>query len=114
MPIYEYECKACGHRLETIQKISDAPLTLCPECNKPELKKLISASGFRLKGGGWYETDFKRNNKKNLVQSDASKDSKDSKSTEKADKPDKKSEKKSSETAGSKSSKKKSSDNAAS
>lgn len=76
MPIYEYECKACGHRLEVIQKISDEPLKDCPECQKPELKKLISAAGFRLKGGGWYETDFKSNNKKNLAQSEASKESK--------------------------------------
>jgi len=52
MPIYEYECKACGHRLEAIQKISDDPLMDCPECREPELKKLISAAGFRLKGGG--------------------------------------------------------------
>ena len=68
MPIYEYECKACGHRMEAIQKISDDPLKDCPECNKPELKKLISAAGFRLKGGGWYETDFKSGSKKNLAQ----------------------------------------------
>jgi putative FmdB family regulatory protein len=88
MPIYEYECKACGHRLEMIQKISDDPLTECPECREPELKKLISAAGFRLKGGGWYETDFKRNNKKNLVQADASKENKEKKAT---DAPDKKS-----------------------
>ena len=75
MPIYEYECKACGHRLEAIQKISDDPLTDCPECKKSELKKLISAAGFRLKGGGWYETDFKSGSKKNLVQSEAKKES---------------------------------------
>jgi len=54
--------------MEAIQKISDDPLTDCPECNKPELKKLISAAGFRLKGGGWYETDFKSGKKKNLAQ----------------------------------------------
>lgn len=76
MPIYEYECKACGHRLEAIQKISDDPLSDCPECKKPELRKLISAAGFRLKGGGWYETDFKAGNKKkNLAQTDTAKDS---------------------------------------
>jgi putative FmdB family regulatory protein len=63
MPIYEYECKACGHRKEAIQKMSDDPLVDCPECSKPELKKLVSASGFRLKGGGWYETDFKGGSK---------------------------------------------------
>ena len=60
MPIYEYSCGACGHELEVLQKLSDAPLTDCPACGKAELRKLISAAGFRLKGGGWYETDFKR------------------------------------------------------
>lgn len=74
MPIYEYECRACGHRMEAIQKISDDPLTDCPECSQGELKKLVSAAGFRLKGGGWYETDFKSGKKKNLVQ-DAGKSS---------------------------------------
>ena len=59
MPIYEYQCQACGHEFETIQKISESPLTDCPECSKPELKKLISAAGFQLKGTGWYATDFK-------------------------------------------------------
>jgi putative FmdB family regulatory protein len=59
MPIYEYCCQSCGHEFEAIQKMSDDALSECPECNKPELKKLISASGFQLKGGGWYETDFK-------------------------------------------------------
>ncbi len=63
MPIYEYSCKACAHALEKMQKMSDAPLKDCPECGKPELTKLISASGFRLKGSGWYETDFKGGNK---------------------------------------------------
>lgn len=67
MPIYEYECQACGHQLEKIQKLSDAPLTLCPECGKNELQKRISTPGFRLKGGGWYETDFKTGSKKNLA-----------------------------------------------
>ena len=71
MPIYEYECKACGHREEAIQKMSDDPLVACPECKKPELKKLISAAGFRLKGGGWYETDFKGGSKKNVAKDDA-------------------------------------------
>lgn len=64
MPIYEYRCQACGHEMEAIQKMSDPVLTECPECNKPELKKLISAAGFKLKGGGWYETDFKGSGKK--------------------------------------------------
>jgi putative FmdB family regulatory protein len=67
MPIYEYRCKACGHELEKLQKISDDPLTDCPACGQPELSKLISAAGFRLKGGGWYETDFKKDKKKNLA-----------------------------------------------
>jgi putative FmdB family regulatory protein len=66
MPIYEYRCDACGHELEAIQKISDAPLSDCPECKQASLKKLLSAAGFRLKGGGWYETDFKKGGKKNL------------------------------------------------
>jgi len=59
MPIYEYRCQSCGHELEALQKMSDAPLSDCPVCNKPDLQKLVSAAGFRLKGGGWYETDFK-------------------------------------------------------
>ena len=71
MPIYEYECKACGHRQEAIQKMSDDPLLDCPACNKPELKKLISAAAFRLKGGGWYETDFKGGNKKNVAKGES-------------------------------------------
>jgi putative FmdB family regulatory protein len=66
MPFYEYRCQSCGHELEALQKISDAPLVDCPECGQPALKKLVSAAGFRLKGGGWYETDFKGGNKKNL------------------------------------------------
>lgn len=70
MPIYEYECKACGHEMEQLQKMSDAPLTDCPACNKKQLTKLISAAGFRLKGSGWYETDFKSGAKKNVVKDD--------------------------------------------
>lgn len=66
MPIYEYRCDACGHELETMQKMADAPLVDCPSCGQPELKKLISATAFRLKGGGWYETDFKQGSKKNI------------------------------------------------
>ncbi len=69
MPIYEYECKSCGHQLEAMQKLSEAPLRDCPECGRPELQKLISAAGFRLKGGGWYETDFKGGKKKNVAES---------------------------------------------
>lgn len=59
MPIYEYQCDACGHQLEALQKISDAPLKTCPECHRDSLRKRVSASAFRLKGSGWYETDFK-------------------------------------------------------
>lgn len=66
MPIYEYECTACGHTLEKLQKVSDEPLVECPVCKQPTLQKLISAAGFRLKGGGWYETDFKTGSKKNV------------------------------------------------
>ena len=62
MPIYEYRCEKCGHELEAMQKMADAPLSDCPECQEPALKKLISAAGFRLSGGGWYETDFKSDN----------------------------------------------------
>ena len=67
MPIYEYQCEACGHNLEALQKLSDPRLVDCPVCAKPSLKKQISAAGFRLSGGGWYETDFKSGNKKNLA-----------------------------------------------
>jgi putative FmdB family regulatory protein len=67
MPVYEYECQACGKYLEALQKISEPPLTDCPGCGQPQLRKLISAAGFRLKGSGWYETDFKgKDKKKNL------------------------------------------------
>ena len=67
MPIYEYQCQDCEHALEQLQKLSDDPLTDCPSCGKSSLKKKISAAGFRLKGGGWYETDFKTGNKKNIA-----------------------------------------------
>jgi len=67
MPIYEYQCQSCGHEMEALQKMSDAPLTDCPACKAASLQKKISAAGFRLKGGGWYETDFKSGNKKNLA-----------------------------------------------
>lgn len=69
MPIYEYQCGACQHQMEALQKMSDAALTDCPACGQPALKKLISAAGFRLSGGGWYESDFKSGNKKNLTDS---------------------------------------------
>lgn len=65
MPIYEYRCQACGAQLEKLQKLSDPLLTECPECSRETLVKLVSASSFRLKGSGWYESDFKTGNKKN-------------------------------------------------
>ncbi|HYW92033.1 MAG TPA: zinc ribbon domain-containing protein [Gammaproteobacteria bacterium] len=71
MPIYEYECQACGHRLEALQMLSEDPLRDCPECGRPELRRLISAAGFRLKGSGWYETDFKKDGKRNIARSDS-------------------------------------------
>jgi putative FmdB family regulatory protein len=80
MPIYEYRCDDCGHELEAMQRISDPSLTDCPTCSRPSLKRLISAVGFRLKGGGWYETDFKAKNKRNLHETGA-----DSKSESKPD-----------------------------
>src|SRR5579871_4740175 len=72
MPFYEYECQACKFYTEVMQKISDAPLIKCPSCGKRRLKKLVSAPVFRLKGSGWYETDFKsdKEGKRNLVGAD--------------------------------------------
>jgi len=59
MPIYEYRCKNCGFEKEYLQKLSDAPITQCPDCGKPEMVKQVTAAGFQLKGSGWYATDFK-------------------------------------------------------
>ena len=73
MPIYEYRCQSCGHELEKLQRLSDPVLTDCPECGKAQLKRLISAAGFRLKGAGWYETDFKQSNQRNLADSSSGK-----------------------------------------
>ena len=67
MPIYEYQCQSCGQETEVLQKISDEPLLDCPHCGEAALKKKVSAVAFRLKGSGWYETDFKTGNKKNLA-----------------------------------------------
>jgi putative FmdB family regulatory protein len=64
MPIYEYRCNACGHQEEHLQKVSEAPLSVCPACGKPEYRKQLSAAGFQLKGTGWYATDFKGGSKK--------------------------------------------------
>ena len=72
MPIYEYQCEACEHRFEKIQKMSDEPLVDCPQCQAPKLKKLVSAAAFRLKGQGWYETDFKTGSKKNVAEGTSS------------------------------------------
>ena len=66
MPIYAYACKECDHTLDALQKIADAPLVDCPECGEAALKRLLSAPRFRLKGKGWYETDFKTDNQRNL------------------------------------------------
>src|SRR6266404_4768216 len=79
MPFYEYQCKSCGHDLEAMQRITDPPLKKCPDCGKSQLQRLMSAPVFRLKGGGWYETDFKgdQDTKRNLAdrpEADAPKD----------------------------------------
>jgi putative FmdB family regulatory protein len=81
MPFYEYQCRSCGHELEAMQKVSDSPLRKCPECGKSQLTRLMSAPVFRLKGGGWYETDFKgdKDSQRNLADrpdADAPKDTK--------------------------------------
>ena len=102
MPFYEYQCKNCGHELEAMQKVSDTPLKKCPHCGKAQLQRLMSAPVFRLKGSGWYETDFKddKDKKRNLAERpdavDTPKDSEaksdvktDAKIDDKAVKPDK-------------------------
>ncbi len=83
MPIYEYQCHACEHTFDARQKISDAPLEVCPECGKKTVEKLVSAAGFQLKGTGWYVTDFK-DKKKPSEQKAATKT--ETKTTKKADK----------------------------
>jgi putative FmdB family regulatory protein len=86
MPIYEYRCSACGHHLEALQKMTEAPLRKCPDCGKQRLKRLVSASQFRLKGSGWYETDFKNKDetKRNLVEKAAESEAASDKSTDTA------------------------------
>ncbi|MGH8660477.1 MAG: FmdB family zinc ribbon protein [Burkholderiales bacterium] len=86
MPIYEYRCGACGFQKEFLQRISDAPLTKCPECGKRRFNKLVSAAGFQLKGSGWYATDFKNNGAKPAAKQDKS-EAKQGKSEAKQDKP---------------------------
>ena len=90
MPFYEYECQACKFYTEVMQKISDAPLTKCPSCGKRRLKKLVSAPVFRLKGGGWYETDFKSDKeaKRNLLGADKEEAKAESKPESKEGKPE--------------------------
>jgi putative FmdB family regulatory protein len=87
MPFYEYECPHCGYDEEVLQKINDKPLTKCPTCGKKGLKKLMSAPVFRLKGSGWYETDFKgdKENKRNLAGADKEEPKTEAKSDSKAD-----------------------------
>jgi putative FmdB family regulatory protein len=75
MPIYEYKCTECQHRLEKLQKMSEDPLKDCPECGQSALTKLVSASSFKLKGTGWYETDFKSNKKPDSSSTDKAKTS---------------------------------------
>jgi putative FmdB family regulatory protein len=62
MPIYAYKCESCGHAKDVLQKISDAPLSVCPQCGEPAFKKQVTAAGFQLKGSGWYVTDFRGGN----------------------------------------------------
>src|SRR3954447_14299219 len=102
MPIYEYRCAVCGHQDEHLQKVSDAPLAVCPACGKRKYQKQLSAAGFQLKGTGWYATDFKGAAKKSdSKKSDSKTETKtetksDTKSDTKTDsKPDSKSETKS-------------------
>jgi putative FmdB family regulatory protein len=64
MPIYEYRCGSCGHQQEFLQKVGDAPLTVCTQCGKPSFSKMVTAAGFQLKGSGWYATDFKNSGAK--------------------------------------------------
>jgi putative FmdB family regulatory protein len=87
MPFYEYECPHCGYDEEVLQKITDKPLTKCPSCGKKGLRKLMSAPVFRLKGSGWYETDFKsdKENQRNLVGADKEEAKSEAKPDAKAD-----------------------------
>lgn len=86
MPIYEYVCTECEHAHEALQKMSDEPLKECPACGKRTLKKLVSAAGFRLSGSGWYETDFKSDKQRNLVESGNKKKDSSTKETGSGDK----------------------------
>lgn len=105
MPIYEYACRECDHTLDALQKMSDDPLRECPECGEPALKRMLSAPRFRLKGEGWYETDFKMDNQRNVLKSEnepAKSDKAESKPDKtEAKKKEKKTESKSATKAGS-------------
>jgi putative FmdB family regulatory protein len=92
MPIYEYRCKECGFQKEYMQRMSDAPLTVCPQCGKRGFTKLMSAAGFQLKGTGWYATDFKNNAAKPAAKSDKP-EAKQDKAEAKQDKPEAKQDK---------------------
>jgi putative FmdB family regulatory protein len=76
MPIYEYRCGNCGHQQEFLQKVSDSPLTECPECKKPSFSKMVTAAGFQLKGSGWYATDFRNKGSSAPAKKDAKEGSK--------------------------------------
>ena len=99
MPFYEYECQACKFYTEVMQKISDAPLSKCPSCGKRRMKKLVSAPVFRLKGGGWYETDFKSDKEEKRNLHGAEKDKEEAKAESKAEAKDAKPEAKEAKTA---------------
>ena len=103
MPLYEYECSACKFYVEVLQKISDPPLKKCPSCKKQTMKRLVSAPVFRLKGGGWYETDFKsdKENKRNLAaeEKEAASESKSEAKTDTAEKSEAKTETKTEKSA---------------
>ena len=86
MPIYEYKCLKCENQFEVIQRFTDNPVESCPECNNKSVQKLVSAPSFRLKGGGWYETDFKTGSKKNIVDSKDEKPKQPKEQTKKTDK----------------------------
>ena len=95
MPIYEYKCSECGHFMDALQGVNDSPLKACPECSEKSLKRLISAPNFRLSGEGWYETDFKTGNRKNIAENGKSETKKKESNQQSSDsKSDKKKEKK--------------------
>ena len=97
MPIYEYRCGKCGFQKEFLQRMSDAPLTNCPECGKPALSKMVTAAGFHLKGTGWYATDFKSSGAKPAAKPDTTAAAQDKPAAAK-DKPAESSSKESSKT----------------